>query len=309
MIDDTVLAKTGAAGAPLRREGPHFGPLPEAATPPRCVACPVRPCGLCGNLGRDLAAIAGEATRLDLPAGATLWEEGRDGYPCGILVHGLLRSVYHGAGGRRHVMSLTWPGELIGRHLMRPGLTLEAATDVRICRVSQAGYAWAVRCSPAFRDLVRRQTETDLERVRYFTLALAALGADERLAAFLTLMTTTMPWRTLPAGGGILTLTLRRADIADLLAISIESISRITHRWERAGLIRILDPRHIEIRDPARLARIGKLEGEARVRALFALDQTADPAEPSAAARRGPRPAATPAGRHDATRHARGGSR
>lgn len=288
MIDQTALSTTNIPGA-LRRPAETLPgpPLPVDAATARCADCPVRSCGLCGQLGHELARIASETSRLDLEAGATLWEEGRDGYPCGVLVEGLLRSVYHGPDGRRHVMSLTRPGELIGRHLMRPGLSLEAATAVRICRLSPAGHDWAMRCIPVFRDRVRRQAETDLERVRYFTLALAALGADERLAAFLTLMTTTMPWRPLPGGGGVLTIVLRRADIADLLAISAETISRITHRWEREGLLRLLGPRQIEIRDPERLARIGRLDDDARTRNLFApLPSLAAPPEPAPSAQR-----------------------
>ena len=68
-----------------------------------------------------------------------------------------------------------------------------------------------------------------------------------------------MPWEPLPGGGGVLDLDLPRADIADLLGTTIESISRISRKFHREGLIRIVDPRRFAIPDLARLARRGSL--------------------------------------------------
>ncbi len=241
----------------------------EGRTAYPCETCPARRPGLCGRLGRDLPALAMDSRRIDLPAGSTVWDEHRGGSVVGILVRGMLRSVYHGQDGRRHVMSLVFPGELIGKHLMRPSLSLETALDSRLCRLSGPAYAKLAARNPAFRNLVRAQAEIDLERLRYLTLALGALTSEQRLASFLSLMIRVMPWRPSPAGGGILTIVLSRADIADLLAISVELISRTTHRWEREGLIRILDPRRFAIPDPDRLAEVGKLDRQFRVLSLF----------------------------------------
>lgn len=274
MLERSLSAETQCPTAQGRAQGAGAPSAQDASSsttrPPRsCETCPVRLPGFCGRLGGGLQVLAEESKRVDLPAGATVWDEHRGGLVVGILVRGMLRSVYHGQDGRRHVMSLVFPGELIGSHLMRPSLSLEAVLDSRLCRLSGSAYARLAARAPGFRDLIREQTEADLERLRYLTLALGALNPEQRLASFLSLMIKVMPWQPYPSGGGMLTVLLPRADIADLLAISVESISRTTHRWERDGLIRISDPRRFEIPDPDRLADVGELDSQFRRLSLF----------------------------------------
>ncbi len=227
MLERSLSAETQCPTAQGRAQGAGAPSAQDASSsttrPPRsCETCPVRLPGFCGRLGGGLQVLAEESKRVDLPAGATVWDEHRGGLVVGILVRGMLRSVYHGQDGRRHVMSLVFPGELIGSHLMRPSLSLEAVLDSRLCRLSGSAYARLAARAPGFRDLIREQTEADLERLRYLTLALGALNPEQRLASFLSLMIKVMPWQPYPSGGGMLTVLLPRADIADLLAISVE---------------------------------------------------------------------------------------
>ena len=69
-----------------------------------------------------------------------------------------------------------------------------------------------------------------------------------------------MPYTPLPEGGGLLTVELPRADIADLLGITVETISRVTRRLEAEGIIRIRTAQSFEIPDLGRLVRIGCYE-------------------------------------------------
>ena len=230
----------------------------EAAT--ACAACPVRQSGVCSRMGREHPLIALGSRRQDIAAQSSVWTEECDAPCCVVLVRGILRSVHYGYDGRRHVISLIFPGEIVGRHMMRPGLSIEAATDARLCRLDPKVYAHLLRHSARFRDLVHHQAEADLERMRLQTLSLGVMTPEERLAWFLVQAAAVLPFAPLPSGGGVLTLSLPRADIADLLGTTIESISRITHKFEREGAIRILDPRHFEIPDLARLSRIASLD-------------------------------------------------
>lgn len=246
------------------RSGPDGPRVPRSRPGAGCHGCPVRQHGVCAALGRggEQERLAEVVEPLHLQTDAVLWSGEAGARPVyGVLVTGILRSLRYGYDGRRHVMSLVLPGELVGEGLVREGLSLEAATPVRLCRLPVAAFRRLRRESPRFREIAYDQAAEELERLRYFTLSLGALHPEERLAAFLAMAARAMPWQPLPGGGGVLTLVLARADVADLLGTSVETLSRVLQRFHREGLLKIRDPRHFEIPDLARLAGRGALAG------------------------------------------------
>lgn len=250
----------------LTKEVPAAGrraaaPLGAPGGAEACALCPVRQSGFCAALGGELATFACGSLRTTLPAGSlVVGEGGGDGQAetsCAIVVSGILRSVRYGYDGKRHVTGLTFPGELVGPQVLRDGHSVEAATEVRICRISRPVYERMLATSSDLRRETVRRASAEMDRLRALTLSLGLLTPEERLAAFLTTAWGVMPWAPLPGGGGVLTIVLSRADIADLLGTTMETISRITKRWHRAGVLRIRDPHTFEIADPGRLAAIG----------------------------------------------------
>ncbi len=222
--------------------------------------CPDRQRGLCSAVRSDFLCTALSSPLSEFPEDAPIQPAAQSDPPFGILSSGILRSVYHGQDGRRHILSLTFPGEVVGKHLWRSGLALEAATDTQIRWLAAPSHARLLGEDKTFRQCIREHDERHLERIRYLALSLRVLTSEERLAAFLHFAPTVMPWVTLSRQGGILTLTLRRVDIADLLAISGASIGHISAKFDREGIVRILDSRHLQIPDLDRLAETGGLD-------------------------------------------------
>jgi CRP/FNR family transcriptional regulator len=72
-----------------------------------------------------------------------------------------------------------------------------------------------------------------------------------------------MPFEPDGERGGRLTIRLPRPDIADLLATSVESISRISQKLAAEGLIAIISPGLFHIPDVQRLAQRGCLNDPA----------------------------------------------
>jgi CRP/FNR family transcriptional regulator len=70
-----------------------------------------------------------------------------------------------------------------------------------------------------------------------------------------------MPYQPLPDGTGVLSVSLPRRDIADLLGTTLESISRAAHKLADSGIIEIRDPARFRILDLPRLIALGKIEG------------------------------------------------
>ncbi len=243
---------------PVARAG-NDRPMIRNAGPERqgsCADCRER-CPVCRRLDpATLAALSRRATQVNLPANASVQTGERRAVHAGMLVRGWLRRVSFGRDGRRRIIGLVQPGELVEPPSSRSG-ELETATPVRLCRFDRADYDRLRLADPSLRREGLAQGRRELERLRRLSASLATLHPEERLAAFLATSAGAMPWAPLPEGGGVLAVDLPRADIADLLGTTVESISRITRKFHGEGLIRILDPRHFEIRSLAALSRRG----------------------------------------------------
>lgn len=236
---------------------------PNNMVPVSCYTCIARVTGFCAALDENMhARLTSRQSWLDLPANHQLPCENPSGSYAGVLVRGYLRVVHYAEDGGRQIVDLRCPGEFIGfRGLNTDRLVLETATKVRICRFDDGEYNRLITSRPDFRRIVYAQVKSEIDRLRHFTWSIGALDPKARLAAFLVLATRFMPWRPLTGGGGILTIELPRADIADLLGTTIESISRITQKMARDGVIRIHDPRHLEIFDPEMLVNSSAMGG------------------------------------------------
>lgn len=175
---------------------------------------------------------------------------------------GILRLQRYGYDGRRQLLSLFFPGEIVGfEGELREGASLETATDCGLCRIDRRSFDSLVNQNDDLRAELFRQKQDQLDRLHWLTWSLGALKPDERLCAFFALSSKFMPYQPLPDGTGVLSLSLPRKDIADLLGTTVESISRSVHKLSDAGVIEIKDPAHFRFLDLSRLIALGKIDG------------------------------------------------
>jgi CRP/FNR family transcriptional regulator len=218
--------------------------------------------GLCGAMGPEAQhQIAASAHRVEVPVNRAIWTADGDPGVVAILREGYLRVQRYTADGQRQVVSILLPGEVVGDDLTaRPGFDVEAATPAVICRIDRRAFDALTRKDSGLRRALIAQRTARLDRLRWATWAIGALRPEERLAGFLALATRVMSF--VPEGrGGVLTLEVPRLDVADFLSTTVESISRLTHKMERDGVIEIVDPNRFRIRDLRRLVALGCLEG------------------------------------------------
>lgn len=225
----------------------------------KCAECTGRRLGLCAELPkRVLARLAEVAHAVDYPANHRFWDEDeRPGFAA-ILQSGYLRMPRYSIEGRRQIVAMVSPGEIVGEGIdTRPGYGMESVTPVRVCRFERGDFLRLTESEPELRRAIFRQYMKRLDVLRWLTWSLGLQTPEERLCAFLARSCETMPYQPLPDGSGILTLEVPRADVADLLGTTKETISRLTHRLQQTGLIEIRDPRHFRIFDLGKLARAG----------------------------------------------------
>jgi CRP-like cAMP-binding protein len=174
---------------------------------------------------------------------------------------GILRLQRYGYDGRRHILSLFLPGEIVGfEGEFRNGVGVETVTQSGLCRINRRMFDTMLNDNDELRAEIFRQKQDQLDRLHWLTWSLGVLSPEERYCAFLALSTRFMPFQTLSDGSGVLAMQLPRVDIADLLVTTVETICRINRKLSEAGVIEIKDPTHFRIPDLSRLTSLGRID-------------------------------------------------
>jgi CRP/FNR family transcriptional regulator len=162
--------------------------------------------------------------------------------------------IYHMlSDGRRQVVDFAYPGDYIGLGAMG-----EHATS------AQATTRTSVRCIPlaSLHDLIRRDARVGAKLCQALSLELLAARellftisqrtAPERLARFLLALSRRNERRGMAPNEIVLPMT--RTDIADLLGLTIETVSRTFSKFRADGLIDLEQCILVTIMDPEGLA-------------------------------------------------------
>ena len=218
--------------------------------PRTCEDCAVRDRALCAPLSdAELEAFASLGRRRRLARGESLVFEGDDNAVCANVLDGVLRVNATTPTGREQTVALLYPADFLGRPYAKSSAhSVTALTDVEVCVFPRALFERAIgECSPLENQLLRR-TFDDLDRSRRWMLLLAKKAAGARVASLLVDM-----GERLAPDGEPFDLPLTRGEMADVLGLTIETVSRQLTRMARDGLIRLDGRRGIQLRDMAAL--------------------------------------------------------
>jgi CRP/FNR family transcriptional regulator len=225
---------------------------------PDCSLCALRASGFCGTVEEGTRCALSALARIQtLPANSVVWDDAREPEAVGLLLSGYMRYQRYGMDGRRQILCVMQPGDIVGDPQdMAAGYALETSTEVKLCRFERRPFERLLQTHPDLSRALYRQRSARLDKLRWLTWSLGALSAEQRLCAFLVQATTHMPFVP-EKDGGILSLVMPRRDIADLLATTVESISRTTQKLDAEGVLEILSPVSFRIADLGRLATLG----------------------------------------------------
>jgi CRP-like cAMP-binding protein len=167
------------------------------------------------------------------------------------VLHGLIRTVRLLADGRRQVMDFFGPGEVFAlsgdTHY---AYDAEAVTDSAVAGHSLQRLGSRVDSDPALARKVLGALSRELAHSHDRILLLGRKTARERIASFLLAMAERQgrhDWVDLP---------MKRADIADHLGLTVETVSRVLACLKRSGQILLRDANRIELCDPEGLREI-----------------------------------------------------
>ncbi|HET9230920.1 MAG TPA: helix-turn-helix domain-containing protein [Vitreimonas sp.] len=175
------------------------------------------------------------------------------------VVTGLLRCFRMTSDGRRHVARFVRPGGLMGLGaLVAFRSSVEAVTVSSIVEFRASAVEAACVEDPATRQAIMQAMTAELVARDRLQFRLGRLWADERVADFLLELVEEKP----EDGALSARLQMSRADVADYLGVTIETVSRALSRFQREGLIRLHDAHHFTIVRADALSALAMRDGE-----------------------------------------------
>ncbi|GEO81063.1 Crp/Fnr family transcriptional regulator [Pararhodospirillum oryzae] len=221
-----------------------------------CSSCPLGPVSLCRSLPeaerQELLAL--QAT-VRLGGHETLFNEGDPALHVFIPLAGAVKLYKMMPDGRRQITGFFFRGDLFGFSAGTVHTTTaEAIVPCVLCRLPVARLEGLLTRAPVLERLVWGRALASLARFEEQVLLLGRKSAPEKLASFLTGISDRAVARGDVASPVLV--PMGRADIADYLGLTIETVSRTLTRFRHEGLIDLPRPGTMVLRDAARLRRL-----------------------------------------------------
>ncbi|NKN37843.1 Crp/Fnr family transcriptional regulator [Agrobacterium sp. a22-2] len=228
-------------------------PYADSEAPQVCRACEARHGGVCATLtASQLVELNKHSTRRKVDAGSEVIGQGEQVSSYSNILAGVVKLSKMMADGRQQIVGLQFAPDFMGRpFLEESSLTAEAATDAEICAFPRALIDRMVTQVPDFERKLHSQSLKELDEARDWMLTLGRKTAQEKVASFLYLIATHID--PMKATSTTFDLPLSRADIADFLGLTIETVSRQMTKLRKEGIIVIENNRHVIVPDPRRL--------------------------------------------------------
>jgi CRP/FNR family transcriptional regulator len=229
--------------------------------PVLCVSCEARHKGVCGALEPEqLVALAKTSHKHHAESGSELLGDAEKIDTYANVLSGVVKLTKTLSDGRQQIVGLQFAPDFLGRPFKTESeLNAEAATEVSLCSFPKASIERMMQASPELERRLYKQALKELDDAREWMVTLGRKTAAEKIASFLLMIARHIDPSAAPdRNSASFDLPLTRADIADFLGLTIETVSRQLTRLRADKVITIENNRHILVPDLARLeARAG----------------------------------------------------
>jgi CRP/FNR family transcriptional regulator len=177
------------------------------------------------------------------------------------IISGTIKLTKTIADGRQQIVGLLFPPDFLGRTFSRSNCYFaEAASDVEVCMFPNEAFERLIDGHPELKHRLFERTLDELDAAREWMLLLGRKTAEEKVASFLLLLARRSVFADCSTENGPVVrrfeLPLRRADMADYLGLTIETVSRQLTRLKASGIVKMIDTRTLEVPDIAGLAEV-----------------------------------------------------
>lgn len=234
--------------------------------PALCVSCEARHKGICGALTPEqLTALNKQTSRRTHEPGSELLSTGEPQESYANVISGVVKLTKLMADGRQQIVGLQFAPDFLGRPLKRDAaLSAETATDVELCYFPKAALERMMQEAPDLEHKLLEQSLKELDEAREWMLTLGRKTASERVAHFVLLIARHVDPNVAVHEGEAITfeLPLTRADIADFLGLTIETVSRQITKLRKADVIHVENNRKITVPDLERLEEVAGADAD-----------------------------------------------
>ena len=231
------------------RKGVHKCELPVI-----CCNCEARYRGICGVLDEDeLVELSRHSRQVVRCAGEPLISDNETIESYASVMRGVIKLSKVLEDGRQQVVGLQFSPDFLGRLFGRQSaINADAASEVELCRMPKSVVERMVAQNPALEGRLLEQTLRELDEAREWMVTLGRKTATEKVASFLYLIATHED-PSHDDNSVVFDLPITRADIADFLGLTVETVSRQFSRLRASGVIEIENYRHVMVPDLSRL--------------------------------------------------------
>ncbi|EJT01251.1 Crp/Fnr family transcriptional regulator [Rhizobium sp. CCGE 510] len=227
----------------------------EIGTFVACRSCQARHGVVCGALSAgQLSELGRHSLRRKVDAGCEIIAQGSENSFYSNIMRGVVKLCKVMPDGRQQIVGLQFAPDFVGRPFVREStLSAEAATDAEICVFPRNLLERMILETRELQRSLHAQALNELDAAREWMLTLGRRTAEEKVASLLHLIAAHA--ETATATNTAFDLSLSRAEIADFLGLTIETVSRQLTRLRKSGVIRIENIRHITVPDMDALAK------------------------------------------------------
>lgn len=212
----------------------------------------------------------GDLNRLDkiikrrrpVEKGEFLFRLGGDFTALYAIRSGSLKTYTSQSDGQEQVIGMHLPGELIGLDAIgnhRHGCSAVALETTSVCEIPFDRLEPLSREIPGLQQHLFRLMSAEIQHDQCHMTVLARMPVENRLASFLMSLSERYKLRGYSANE--FNLSMSRGDIANMLGMAMETISRLLGNFQDQGLIKV-ERKHIRILDPTALRAIASNCGD-----------------------------------------------
>ena len=222
--------------------------------PVLCQSCEARHQGICGAMTPEqLLAISKHTRRVRREAGQEIMADAMPIASYANVLKGVVKLTKVLEDGRQQVVGLQFAPDLLGRPFASESrVTAETASDVELCMIPKAALEALMSAGGPVEHRIMMQALRELDEARDWMVTLGRKTAAEKVASFLYLLATHID-PTEEEALVTFDLPLSRADMADFLGLTIETVSRQLTKLKTGKVIEIANYRHVTIADLAQL--------------------------------------------------------
>jgi CRP/FNR family nitrogen fixation transcriptional regulator len=196
----------------------------------------------------DLLRRWGETVRL--ARGDSVCREHDRAHHIHCVLSGLVTRYMIRPDGHRQIIDLAMPGDFFGfTHCQQYRFAAEAGIDsTMVMRFPRRRVEALAASNSDIANGLREASDEALDRTEQHLLVMGRITAPEKVGSFLIELVRRLHGQTTDV-----TIPISRYDIADYLAISVETVSRALTELKQRGLIQLIGPRRIRIVDRSAL--------------------------------------------------------